>query len=275
MAESGMASALLHAIVREPAATLDQCELTYLERTPIDVELARVQHAAYRDALRSLGVEVICLAARDEWPDSVFVEDAAIVLDEIAVITRPGVASRQHEGTGLIDTLSRFRPLHLMREPCTLDGGDLVRIDRTLYVGLSTRSNAEGIEDLRRVTTPFAYTVTPVQMEGCLHLKSACAALGAGVLLADPQRVDTSTFRVDCVLTLPSEEPEAADALAIDDTVMIAAGHPATRALLEDAGYRVLELDLSEFAKAEGGPTCLSLLFQHPAQPAPGIANER
>ncbi|MGH7552074.1 MAG: dimethylarginine dimethylaminohydrolase family protein [Longimicrobiales bacterium] len=252
----------LQAIIRKPARTLDQCELTFLQRRPIDIDRARRQHADYAEALRDLGIDVITLPTRDEWPDSVFVEDAAIVLDEIAVITRPGVASRQQEGAGLLDALQPFRPIHVMREPSTLDGGDVVRLDRSLYVGLSSRSNTEGIEELRSVVNPFGYTVTPVALDGCLHLKSACVALGPDVLLADPTRVNTAPFHVDRILTVPSDERDVADALAIGDTVLIAAGYPATRGLLQDAGYNVRELDLSEFAKAEAGPTCLSLIFE-------------
>jgi dimethylargininase len=149
-----------------------------------------------------------------------------------------------------------------MREPSTLDGGDVVRLDRSLYVGMSSRSNAEGIEELRAVAEPFGYTVRPVEIDGCLHLKSACVALRPGDLLADPTRVDTAAFHVSRIIFVPSNERDVADALAIGDTVLIATGYPATRLLLEDAGYNVRELDLSEFAKAEAGPTCLSLIFE-------------
>lgn len=249
------------AITREPASTLTQCELTYRERTPIDVALAKRQHAAYEDVLRSLGIEVLHLPPRDEWPDSVFIEDAALVLDEVAILTRPGAASRVNESAALADTLAAFRPVRRLTAPATLDGGDVVRLGRTLHVGRSTRSNDAGRAHLAAIVAPFGYTVNAVDMRNCLHLKTGCSALRHDLVLADPDRIDTAALGDVNVLTVPRNERDAADVLVIDDTVLLPAGHPSTNALLQASGFRVIEIDLSEFARAEGGPTCLSLVF--------------
>lgn len=255
------------AVTREPAATLAQCELTYRERTPIDVALARHQHAAYEDVLRFLGLEVLHLPPRHEWPDSVFIEDAALVLDELAVLTRPGAASRVNESSALADTLAAFRPVHPMSAPATLDGGDVVRIGRTLHVGRSTRTNDAGRAQLASIIAPFGYAVNAVDMHNCLHLKTACSALRDDLVLADPERVDVDALGNVRVLAVPPRECDAADVLVIGDTVLVPSGYPATHALLEGAGYRVIDVDLSEFARAEGGPTCLSLVFTSESQP--------
>jgi dimethylargininase len=251
----------LSAVTREPASTLPECQLTHLTRQAIDVELARRQHAAYRDALRALGVEVIHLPARDEWPDSVFVEDAAVVLDEVAVITRPGAPSRVNESAALAETLNGFRRLHVVVPPATLDGGDVLRVGKTLYTGRSERTNEEGIRQLHGIVQPFGYEVVPVAISGCLHLKTACSVVGPELVLADVERADTAALRDVRILVAPPDERAGVDALAIAGVVMLAAGYPQIAALLEGAGCNILELELSEFGKAEGGPTCLSIVF--------------
>lgn len=252
------------AIVRDPAESLTRCEVTFVERRPIDVARARRQHSAYVAALRRLGTEVIGLPAREEWPDSTFVEDAAIVLDEAAVLTRPGARSRRNEPEGVSEALARYRPLHAIREPGTLDGGDVLRSGRTLYVGRSGRTNEEGILQLRDIAMPLGYTVRAVDIQDCLHLKSACATLAPGVFLADGERVDTTALAAERIVPLPPAEREAADTLILRGRALMPAGYPATRKLLEGEGLRVVELDLSEFAKAEAGPTCLSLIIEAP-----------
>lgn len=252
------------AIVREPAESLTRCEVTFVERRPIDVARAREQHSAYVAALRTLGVDVVGLPAREEWPDSTFVEDAAVVLDEAAVLTRPGASSRRDEPEGVAEALACYRPLYAIREPGTLDGGDVLRSGRTLYVGRSSRTNEAGIGQLRDIAAPLAYTVIAVEMHDCLHLKSACAVLAPGVFLADPDRLDTTALRANRIVPLPPDEREAADALILRGHALLPAGYPTTRGLLEGEGLRVIELDLSEFLKAEAGPTCLSLIIEPP-----------
>ena len=248
------------AITRAPSATLNECQLTCKPREPIDVALARKQHRAYEQALESLGVTIVHLPALDEFPDAVFVEDAAVVLDELAVITTPGTASRAAEGESLAAAVAKFRPLHRLPAPATLDGGDVIRIDRALYVGRSTRTNDAGISALRALLVPFGYTVTAVPVHGALHLKTACTYAGRGTLLANPEWADLSAF--ESLRILPAPEPWGASLLDVNGTLIMPSCFLRTSALLERSGFVVKSVDLSELQKAEGGPTCLSLLFE-------------
>ena len=251
---------MLHAIARAVSSTFNDCQLTYKKREPIDVALARAQHGAYVQALESLGVTVTTLPARDEFPDAVFVEDAAIVLDEIAVVTTPGTPSRAGEGEAIADVLAKFRPIHRITSPGTLDGGDVVRIEKAIYVGRSTRSNDAGIAQLRAIVAPFGYTVTAVPMNGALHLKTACTYAGRGTLLANRAWVEASMFKG--VAILPAAEAWGASVLEVNRTLVMPSSYPKTKALLERAGFKTWAIDLSELQKAEGGPTCLSLIFE-------------
>ncbi len=178
------------AITREVSPSINDCELSFHRRQVIDVAKARKQHAAYQGCLAELGARVVSLPADAELPDSVFVEDPAVVLDEIAIIARLGAASRRPEARSLADALAPFRPLEFLREPATLEGGDVLRIGRSIYVGLSQRTNHEGVEQMRRLLAPFDYEVLAVEMRGCLHLKSACSYLGRGTLLLHRACVD-------------------------------------------------------------------------------------
>ena len=252
----------LAAITRAVSPSLNECELSFIERQPIDVARAIAQHEAYAACLESLGIRVIRLPAAPEFPDGVFVEDPALVLDEIAVITRPGAASRRGEAESLAEALAPFRPLRRIREPGTLEGGDVVRIGRALFVGRSARSNREGMEQLARGTAAFGYTVEGVEICGCLHLKSACTYLGRETILANPNWVDLAPFAGCRVIEVARAEPAAADALAIGDTVILPASFPQTAGLLEQAGWRVMPVDVSELQKAEAGVTCMSVIFE-------------
>ena len=249
----------LVAVTRAVPGTLDRCQLTFKERETIDVPLAREQHRGYEQALESLGVRVQTLPARDELPDSVFVEDAAVVFDEVAVITTPGTPTRAAEGEAIAETLERYRPLRRVLPPGTLDGGDVLCIGRAVYVGRSTRSNDEGIARFRELLAPFGYTVTAVPLRNALHLKTACTYAGRGVLLANPEWVDTCLFARVTILAVP--EPWGASVLDVGGKLVMPASYPRTRELLEKKGFETLAVDLSELQKAEGGPTCLSLLF--------------
>jgi len=248
------------AITRAVSATLNDCQLTWKKREPIDVALARRQHRAYEQALESLGVRIDQLPPLDQFPDAVFVEDPAIILDELAVITAPGTPSRAAEGAAIADAVAKYRPLQRMSPPATLDGGDVVRIGRDLYVGRSKRTNDEGIAQLRAMLRPFDYTVTAVAVHGALHLKTACTYAGHDTLLANPEWADLSAFRGVRLLTTP--EPWGACVLEVNNVLVMPTNYPATRALLERAGFSTLPVDVSELQKAEGGCTCLSLLIQ-------------
>lgn len=255
---------MLTAITRGVSESLANGELTFRERSPIDIALARRQHDAYERALTSLGVRIDRLPAEDAMADAVFVEDVAIVLDEIAIVTSPGAASRRAETESLARAVARYRPVHHLAAPATLDGGDVVRIDRTLYVGLSSRTNEAGIDQLAAFVSPLGYIVRSVKVEGALHLKTACTYAGRGILLANPEWAATAAFRDVEVLPVAADEPWGASVLAIGSTLVMPASFPRTRALLESRGFRVVAVDLSELQKAEGGPTCLSIVFDDP-----------
>jgi dimethylargininase len=248
------------ALTRPVSPTLANCELTHLERVVIDVELAATQHAGYEAALRSLGVVIVPVAAAPEHPDAVFVEDTAIVLDDIAVITRPGATSRRGELDGVASVLATYRDIVNMTEPATLDGGDVIHLGRTLYVGRSGRTNDAGIEQLRRLVAPHDYRVAAVDFSGCLHLKSAATAIGDDAVLLNPDWVSASAFPGCDALVIDAREPHGANALRIGDSVIYSSQYPRTGASLAQRGLRVCEVDLSELAKAEGAVTCCSLV---------------
>src|SRR3954469_7846359 len=182
------------ALTRAISASFARCELTYLDRLPIDVDRARQQHAAYEALLDSLGWEIVRLPALDDQPDAVFVEDAAIALEELAVVAPMGAASRSGESQTVAEGLARFRPVIGLEAPATLDGGDVLCIGRRVFVGLSRRTNAEAVDQLRRLLAPYEYQVFGVPVRGALHLKSACTYVGDETLLANADWVDTTPF---------------------------------------------------------------------------------
>jgi dimethylargininase len=250
----------LRALTRKVSPRLAECELSFQDREPIDVTRAAAQHAEYESALLELGAEVTSLPALNEHPDCVFVEDPILVLDEVAIVARAGAESRRGESASLAAAISGFRELRAIEAPGTLEGGDVMRIGKTLYVGLSRRTNVMGIQQLAQLVEPFGYWVTPVEVRGCLHLKSACTYLGDGVVLANRGWIDMDAF---CGLQfLDVVEPHAANALRIDEAIVFPSCYPATLDLLQSRGYRVRAVDTSELIKAEAGVTCMSLLFE-------------
>ena len=265
---------MLIAITRDISPNFNQCELTHLTRTPIDVALARQQHHAYQVALRRLGCEVITLPAEPDLPDSVFVEDAAIVLDEVALITRPGAASRRPEAQLIAEALRPYRALRYIEAPGTVDGGDVLRIGRSLYVGRSSRSNQSAIDQLQRHLAPFGYAVQGVEVTGCLHLKSAVTQVAVDTLLINPQWVDRAYFTGCRLIEVDPNEPGAANAVWVapparvdragqtDWGVIYPSNFPRTRQRLIDAGIPVFIVAASEVQKAEGAVTCCSLIFR-------------
>jgi dimethylargininase len=250
---------MLTAITRAVSPTIAACELTYREREAIDFARAREQHRAYEACLAELGVEVISLAAEPDYPDAVFVEDPAIVLNEFAVMTRLGAPSRRGESQTLERVLERYRPLRRLREPATLDGGDVMLAGKTLFVGVTARSNTAGIGQLAAEVEPLGYRVRPVVVRGCLHLKSACSYLGDAVLVHRPW-VDEAAF--DGVRLVDVPEACGANVLAIGQTVLVPSAAPRTAELLRSLGRQVRVLDNSELMKAEGALTCCSLIFR-------------
>ncbi len=239
-----------------------KCELTFVERQPIDLLKACDQHRAYEQLLERIGARVHSLPAEPDLPDSMFVEDPAIVLDELAVIFPLGTESRRPEAASLAKALIPFRKLAYITAPGIIEGGDVLRIGRTLYVGLTKRTNPEGIRQLAAIVGPHNYKVIAVPVSGCLHLKSAVTYLGRNYLLANIAWFDSTFFdRYEWVDVAP-EEPHAGNALALGDTVIFPASFPQTRARIESSGFHVTPLDISELQKAESGLTCSSLLFE-------------
>ena len=249
------------AITRAVSTALADCELSFVDRSPIDVSRARAQHDGYVQALRSLGCEVIELPAQDALPDSVFVEDVAIVVDEVAVMTRPGAASRRAEGESVAPVLARYRELRRIEAPGTLDGGDVLRIGRDVYVGASARSNAEGIAQLRAALAPFGYRVQAVATRECLHLKSAVTQVAEDTVLINPDWLEDGAFARYRQIQIDPVEAHAANALRIGAGLVYPDCFPRTLARLREAGIAVTVVDVSELQKAEGAVTCCSLVF--------------
>jgi dimethylargininase len=258
------------ALTRPVSGSIARCELTHLRRQPIDLGRARAQHAAYEEALAALGCAVERLPEEPELPDAVFVEDTAVVLDELAVVTRPGAASRRGETAAVAAALAAHRPVAHAEVPATLDGGDVLRLGRTLFVGLGGRTNRAGVEALRALAAPLGYTVRAVPFKGCLHLKSAATVVAPDTVLLNPSWVAAAFFGRVALVEVDEAEPFAGNVLRLAGTVVMAAGAPRTRARLEARGVSVVEVDLSELAKAEGAVTCCSLVFEDPAPPATG-----
>ena len=250
------------AITRPPTDALARCELTHLERQSIDVAVAREQHSAYEACLAGLGAEVVSLAGEPNLPDAVFVEDTAVVLDEIAVLARPGAASRRAEVDTIERVLARYRPLSRIEPPGTLDGGDVLRVDATLYVGQTSRTNHAGINQLAAMVRSHGYEVRPVAVSGCLHLKSACSHAGDGLVIVNGNWIDTHAFKGAELLEVPAAEPGAANGFLVGATVVMAAGFPETVELLRSRGRRVVTVELSELRKAEAGGSCMSLIVE-------------
>jgi dimethylargininase len=257
------------ALTRAVPASLAHCELTHLARVAIDVGRAAAQHELYEEALRALGARVVRLSETPELPDSVFVEDTAVVVDEVAVLTRPGAKSRRAEIPSAAQALASFRELRFLVPPGTLDGGDVLRIGRRLYVGLSGRSNEEGRAQLAALLSAFGFSVEGVAVSGCLHLKSAVTAIDDETLVVNPAWVDAGAFAARRRIEIDPEEPMAANVLALGGSVLVNASAPRTAERIAAAGYRVREVDQSELAKAESGLTCCSLLLAEAGSPGP------
>lgn len=253
---------MLTAITRAVSPALPSCELSFIERQPIDLEKARKQHRAYEKLLEELGARVISLPAEPTLPDSMFVEDPAIVLDEVAVIMPLGTAARRPEAASLGQALAKFRKLEYVTLPGLMEGGDILRIGRKLFAGISSRTNAVGIRQLETILKPHGYEVIGVPVTGCLHLKSGVTQLDGETLLANRGWFDPTPLAGYRWIDVASEEPHAANAVALGGRVIFPASFPRTRSLVEARGFQVAPLDISELQKAESGLTCSSLLFE-------------
>ena len=251
---------MIIAITRDVSPRFDECEITHIERTPIDLDLARAQHHEYVDLLKELGCNVIELPAEADLPDSVFVEDTAFILPEVAVITRPGADSRKPETESVSRALSPYIKLVHAQEPATVDGGDVLILGKNIYVGLSTRSNQEAIQQLNELLGDYGYHVTGIETHGCLHLKSAVTRVDDHSMLINKNWVDPQHFKNFDLIEIDPLEPFAANCLPIGESIIFPTAFPKTRAILEERGYQVVTVDVSELAKAEGAVTCCSLI---------------
>ena len=253
---------MLMAITREISASFQACELTHLERVPIDLDRARAQHTAYEWALVEAGCTVRRLDSGADMPDAVFVEDIAVVLDEGAVICRSGTESRRAETPGVLEVLERHgRPVQHITAPGTLDGGDVLVIGRTVYVGSSARTNRAGIDQLAGILESVGYEARAVPVRGCLHLKSAATAIAPKTVLINREWVPADAFADLSLLDVDPQEPYGANALAVGDIIIYPTAFPRTRERMERRGLHVRPVDVDELQKAEGAVTCCSLVF--------------
>ena len=252
------------AITRGVSPAIGHCELTHLDRTPINIDVAKAQHALYEAVLGELGCRVQRLDEEPDLPDSVFVEDVAVVLDEVAIITRPGVPSRRGERPSVERALEPHRPLAHIREPGILDGGDVLVVGKDIHIGISSRSDTDALDQVQAIVADHGYRVDGIDVRGCLHLKSAVTAVSDDTLLINPAWVDPTDLGGRTCIPIDPSEPGAANVVRVGDTVLIGAAFPRTGEHLSAAGFDVRPVDASELAKAEGALTCCSLLFDVP-----------
>jgi dimethylargininase len=254
--------ASLIAITREVSDSISQCELTHVFREPIDLTRARAQHAAYERALEAAGCEIVRVDAAHDLPDAVFVEDTAIVLPEVAILARPGAPSRRPEVRAVAEALARYRQVFPIEAPSTIDGGDVLVAGRRVFIGRTSRTDGTAIVKVRAILEPIGYTVEPVRITGCLHLKSAATALADDRLLINPAWVRPDPFTGLDLVEIDPAEPFAANAVRAGGRLIYPAAFPRTRERLERLGFAVDPVDVSELAKAEGAVTCCSLIFE-------------
>ena len=251
------------ALTHIPSPNLDHGQRTHVAREVVDYELASRQHADYCRMLRECGAEVVTLDVNRDQPDGTFIEDTAVVLDEIAVLASMGTAARRIEPARIEPELRKHREIERIEPPARLEGGDVLRIGRTILIGLSERTNISGVQAFETIARPFGYRVLPVPVRQCLHLKTACTALPDCRLLTNPAWLDLNSLHDFDTLAVPDDEPWAANTLPINGRVLISSANPQTAEMLRRLGFDVRTLSLSEFAKVEGCVTCLSLLFRN------------
>ena len=251
----------LIALTRDVSNSINECELTHISREPIDLDRARAQHVAYEQALeRAARCEIGRVPAAPELPDSVFVEDTAVVVDEVAIIARPGAPSRRAETAGVAEVLARYRELRHIDAPGILDGGDVVVAGRRVFIGRSSRTNDEAIAQMRTILQPYGYEVRAVEVQGCLHLKSAATLLSEAQLLVNPAWISRDAFNGLELLEIDLREPYAANILKAGDDYIYSSAFPRTAEMLQRS-LPLTIVDMSELAKAEGAVTCCSLVF--------------
>ena len=248
------------ALTRDVSPRFNECELTHIDRTPIDMHVAQAQHHGYVQAIKELGYAVLELPAKAELPDSVFVEDTAIVLPEVALITRPGADSRKPETESIAQALRSYRELVFIESPASLDGGDVLVLGKKIFVGLSSRSNMEAVHQMNQLLANYGYHVQGVEMHDCLHLKTAVTRVDDNALLINRKWVDIENFEGFDLIDVDESEPFAANCLPLGDAVIFPVDFPKTAAKLTARGYKLRPVVVDELAKAEGAVTCCSLI---------------
>jgi dimethylargininase len=255
---------MLIALTHEISPEINKCELSFINRNPIDVNLTVEQHERYCDMLREESLKVIEMSMNREYPDSTFVEDTAVVVDELAVMANMGAETRRGEAPGVESELKKYRDIFHIKHPATLDGGDVLKVGKNIYVGITPRTNNLGAESLASALQPLGYNVRPVTVKDCLHFKSACTAIDNRTLLVNPEWIDLNEFEDFKIINIDKSEPWAANTLWINNTIYIHAGFTKTAELLRELGFSVKTIDISELMKAEAGLTCSSIIFNHP-----------
>ncbi len=251
---------MLIAITRDVSPRFNECEITHIERSPIDVHIARAQHHTYVQALKELGCAVLELPAEDDLPDSVFVEDTAVILRDVAILTRPGADSRKPETDSIASALAPYREIVRIQPPATVDGGDVLVLGKKIYVGMSSRSSLAAVTQMNNLLGKYGYETQGVELRDCLHLKSAVTRVDDETLLINRNWVDIENFEGHKLIDIDSSEPFAANCLPINNSIIYPTAFPKTTSRLEASGYQVQPVNVDELAKAEGAVTCCSLI---------------
>jgi len=252
-------SAVRNALIRPVPESYNDCVRS--NREEIDVALAKRQHAEYCSTLKQFGLKLISISADNTLPDSCFVEDTAVIFGEKAVICNMKTESRAKEVIEVAKVLGRIKEVRYIMPPATIDGGDVLKVEDTVFVGLTSRTSLHAVKQLERILAKSDYEMVPAKVHNVLHLKSACTYLGDNHVLVAEGFFDTGLLRNFKKIMVPKGEEYAADCLAVNGTVLVAKGYPKTRRLIEGAGFSTKELDVSEFRKGDGALTCLSILF--------------
>jgi len=252
---------VLLAITHLPSPALQHCELTFLKSEPISMEIANLQHQTYRAMLERCGAKVIVLDENLACPDSVFVEDPIIVFDEVAVLTSMGAESRRKESEAMERVFSKYRKIERIVLPAKIEGGDVLKIGKKIFVGESARTNKEGIEALKTIIKPFGYEVIAVEVTGCLHLKTGATALDDKTIFINSHWVDAEAFKGFTKVEALNDEPFGANVLKMGNILCMNEAFPKSIALIKSLGYTVDSCNISEFVKAEAGLTCMSVPF--------------
>lgn len=249
------------AIVRNVPNSYQQCVTSFHDTPLINVDIAKQQHQQYCKTLSQLGLKLIRIDADDALPDCCFTEDPAIVFGDLAIITYPGTPTRVAETVEMEKTLLQLKKIYHITPPATLEGGDVLKIGKNIFIGNSKRTNEEGIKQVAAIIEPKGYKVTPVKIWNTLHLKSVCTYLGNNCIILSEGYLDDEIFYAFDKIIVPKEEGYCANILEINGKVLIPKGFPKTKSLIEYKGFSVIELEMSEIEKAEGALTCLSIIF--------------